>query len=465
MKKTGLFKILMCMILGIIIISWIVPASFMQEGTLSELGMYRIGFFDIFQLLFGAFQFKYFIQVLIFILCVGAFYGVLTKTGKYRAWIEKIAASFKGIEYIFLVCTALVLVALSSVFSYGLLLFMFIPFLIGIILSMGYEKITAFIATFGAVLIGEIGNTIGYNINGVINEAVGTTLTSGLVYKLIMLFIPLGLLIFYLVKSKHNGIKNLDDKSEEELFIGEKSSNKYSVVPIIVALSLLFVFLVIGCTNWSDTFEIEAFTKAHDAVMAFKIKGFEIFKYLFGNIGAFGTWNYAEMSVLLILLALVVGRFFRMKHSEILNNMAQGAKRILKPALLVILSYTVLYFAGNVLFYPTIAKFLLNATSKFNVFFSALDVILGSALHVDMTYVIAYVVPQIAAQDADATVIMLLCQGLYGVTMLAAPTSILLILGLSYLGIPYTEWIKKTWKYILIILAVVVAIIFASMLI
>ena len=430
----------------------------MQGGELSELGMYRIGFFDIFQLLFGTFQFKYFIQVFIFILCVGAFYGVLAKTGKYRAWIEKVANSFKGIEYVFLICVAVVLAALSSVFSYGLLLFMFIPFLIGVILSMGYDKVTAFIATFGSILIGQIGTTVGYNINGSLNEAIGTTLTSGLVYKLVMLFIPLGLLIFYLVKAKHSGTKK-SEKEDNELFIGEKSSNKYSVVPIIVVFALLFVMMIIGCTAWSDSFGINIFTKAHEAVMGVKIKDFEIFKNLFGTITEFGTWYYAEMSVLLILSSLVVGRFFRMKHSEILANMAEGAKKLLKAAMLIMLSYAVLYFAGNVLFYPTIAKFLLGATSKFNVFFSAIDVILGSVFHVDMTYVVAYVIPQIAAQDANATLVMLLSQGLYGVTMLIAPTSIMLILGLSYLEIPYVEWIKKTWKYILIILAIIVAII------
>ena len=38
--------------------------------------------------------------------------------------------------------------------------------------------------------------------------------------------------------------------------------------------------------------------------------------------------------------------------------------------------------------------------------------------------------------------------------MFAAPTSALLVFGLTYLGVPYTEWIKKTWKLILGLLAV-----------
>ncbi len=470
MKKTGLFKILMFILMAIVVITWFVPASYFEAGELVEYGsVYRLGFFDFFQLIFGSFEFKYFLQIAFFILCVGAFYGVLAKTGKYRAWIEKIANSFKGIEYVFLICVAVVLAALSSVFSYGLLLFIFIPLLIGIILSMGYDKLTAFLTTFGAVLIGQLGSTVGYNINGLLNDTIGTTLISGLVYKLLLLFIPLGLLVFYIVKAKHSSTKKTASKAEEvscgELFIGEKIANKYSVVPIIITFVLLLIFLVLGCTSWVESFGVTAFETFHESVMAVKIGEFEIFKNIFGSINEFGSWYYAEMCVLLLLLSLIVGKLYRIKLREIIENMFKGAGKLLPTAALIIMCYAVLYFAGNTFFYPTLAKYILGATSKFNLFFSSVSMILGSVTHVDMAYLVAYVIPQIAAQDANSTVIMLLCQGIYGVTMLIAPTSVLLVLGLSYLEIPYKEWIKKTWKYILIVLAVVVIIIFAAMLI
>ena len=89
--------------------------------------------------------------------------------------------------------------------------------------------------------------------------------------------------------------------------------------------------------------------------------------------------------------------------------------------------------------------------------------ILGSALHVDMLYVASYVIPQLAAQDVNTTVLAVLIQGIYGVTMFVAPTSVILVLGLSYLNIPYKEWIKKTWKLALVLFAIVmVALILAA---
>lgn len=470
MKKTGLFKIIVFTLLAIMVVTWIVPASYFNAGELAELGKYRIGFFDFFQLIFGAFEFKYFIQMFIFLVSVGALYGVLGKTGKYRAWIEKIASKFRGKEIVFLLIASIVIVALTSVFNYGLLLFIFFPLVISIILAMGYDKVTAAVATFGAMLIGTIGSTISYNITGVINEQLSVDkLSTGIWYRVALLVLSLAALIFYLVKAKHSSVKKAENKIENaienDLFIGEKNANKYSVVPIIVIFALLFVLLVVACTNWTSTFNVSIFTKLNETVMGVKIKDFEIFKNIFGTVEEFGNWYYAEMSVMCILAALILGRFYRMKHRDMLSYMADGAKKMLAPALMVVMVYCVIYFAGNTMFYPTIAGWILGATSKFNIFFTTIATILGSALHVDMLYVANYVIPQIAAEGASTVVTGTLIQGLYGVTMFVVPTSAALVLGLTYLNIPYTEWIKKTWKLALVLFGIVILTTVAAMLI
>lgn len=479
MRKTGLFKIIMFILLGIVVTTWIFSASYINNGELVELGMYNVGFFDFFQLLFGSFEFEYFIQIFILLVSIGALYGVLGKTGKYRAWIEKVANRMKGSEVIFLLATAFVIAALKSVFDYGLSMFIFFPLLISIILAMGYDKVTAALTTFGAMLVGTIGNTISYNTAGTISNILSAESSTGIYFKIALFVLSLAALFFFLVKAKRT--KVLNKNADEDMFIGEKSSNKYSIVPIIVVLSVLFVLMVIGCTNWSKEFNINFFsdlnstiTKAEvklphfhvttDGVDA-KVEKVAIFGKLFGTVSAFGEWYYSEMAVMCLLAALIIGAFFRMKWSERLSYMAEGAKKMLAPALLVVLSYTVIYFAGNTMFYTTIANLLLSITSKFNIFFSTIVAIIGSALHVDILYVANYVVPQLATQDVNTALIAILVQSIYGVTMFVAPTSIAVILGLSYLNIPYKEWIKKTWKLVLTLFAIVVVVLIAAMII
>lgn len=478
MRKTGLFKIIMFILLGIVVATWIFSASYVNNGELVELGMYNVGFFDFFQLLFGSFEFEYFIQIFILLVSIGALYGVLGKTGKYRAWIEKIANKMKGSEVIFILATAFVIAALTSVFDYGLSIFIFFPLLISIILAMGYDKITAALATFGAMLVGTIGNTISYNTAGTISSILDTESSTGIYFKIALFVLSLAALFFFLVKAKR---AKLNKNADEDMFIGEKTSNKYSIVPIIVVLSVLFVLMVIGCTNWSNEFNISFFSDLNTTITEaeFKLPHFHvttdgidvatdevaIFGKIFGTVSAFGDWYYSEMAVMCLIAALIIGAFFKMKWADRFAYMAEGAKKMLAPALLVMLSYTVIYFAGNTMFFTTIANLLLSITSKFNIFFSTIVAIIGSALHVDILYVANYVVPQLAVQDVNTTLIALLIQSIYGVTMFVAPTSVAVILGLSYLNISYKEWIKRTWKLVLTLFAIVVVVLIAAMII
>ena len=470
MKKTGLFKIIMFILLGIIVATWIFSASYFTEGNLSDLGMYNVGFFDYFSLLFGSFEFSYFIQIFLLLVSIGALYGVLGKTGKYRALVENISNKWKGNELVFLIIVSFIIAVLTSVFDYGFALLIFFPFIISIILAMGYDKVTAALATFGAMLIGTIGCTIGDATVGTVSELLAIEPKAGLLYKLALFVFSFAALIFFLSKAKRN--KKAEKDEENDMFIGEKVSNKYSVVPLIVILSLVFVFLVLGCTKW-ETFGVKAFTKFHTTVTDFKVKlpyvhvtsdGIDsgtdkiaIFTKLFGTYQGLGEWRYIEMTIVCLVASLLLGLFYRVKNK--FAAMAEGAKKMLVPALMVMLAYTVIYFAGNQMFYPTIANLILSISKKFSVALSAISMVIGSALHVDMLYVANYVVPQInAVKGANAVVVELLAQSVYGVTMFIAPTSALLVFGLSYLGISYKEWVKKTWKLI-VALAVIVLVI------
>ena len=470
MKKTGLFKIIMFILLGLIVATWLFSASYYTNGAIQDLDMYNIGFFDFWQLLFGTFEFQYFIQIFILLLSVGVLYEVLGKTGKYRAWIEKIVKKFKGNELMFILCTAFIIALLSSVFDYGFALFIFFPFIISILLAMGYDRFTVLIATFGSVLIGTIGNTTGYNTSGVINNLLDAKLNNGIYFKLALLVFALAIEFFVLYKAKRN--KVTEKAMDEDMFIGEKSSNKYSVVGLIVVFSLLFVMLVLGCTSWENTFGVTIFSAAKEAVTGFTVKlpyfhftaeGLDygskeiaIFGRLLGTVSAFGEWYYAEMSVMCLLAAIVIGLCYRIK--DLFEVMADGAKKMLRPAFLVMMIYTVIYFAGNTMFYPTIGELLLHITSKFNIFFATISMILASAIHVDMLYVANYAIPQIAGLDVAKETVAVLGQGIYGATMFVAPTSAMLALGLSYLGLSYKDWVKNYWKFILALFVLVVVV-------
>lgn len=460
-KKTGLFKIIMFILLGMVVLSWLFSASYFYNGSLMDMDMKNIGFFDYFSLLFGSFEFEYFLQTFILLLCVGAFYGVLNKTGKYRAWIEKIANNCSGREFTVLILSAFIIAILSAVLEYGFILFIFIPFIISILLAMGYNKVTTIVAVFGSMLVGTIGNLMGYNTTGVTAKMLEIGQTEGFYYKLALFIVAFVVEMIYLSKAKR--VKNSEKKAleEDDLFIGEKESNKYSTTPIIIMFIVIAVLVVLACTNWVDTFKVDMFSKLHTKIMEWGPKlpyihftmdgvktgtdNIKIFSKLFGNISEFGQWYHAEMSVVLILASLVLGKIYKLEST--LSAMAEGVKKIFKPALMVMLCFTVVYFAGMNMFFPTIAKIILGISSKFSVLLGVIVTAIGSVLHVDILYVANYITPQIAAVDgANKMVVALLTQSIYGCTMFIAPTSMFIAFALTYLNVPYKEWVKKTWK-------------------
>ena len=223
MKKTGLFKIIMFVLLGVVACTWVFSSSYFSNGELAELGMYSVGFFDFFQLLFGAAEFQYFLQITILLLSIGALYGVLNKTGKYRAWIERIASFFKGAEIIFLFIVTFLIAALTSTFDYGLIMFIFFPLLISIILAMGYDKVTALVVTFGSTLVGTIGSTLGYNTTGIINGILSTTIKDGVYFKLAIFILSMCALFFFVFKAKRNKNSPNKDVLKCLLYKGKKT--------------------------------------------------------------------------------------------------------------------------------------------------------------------------------------------------------------------------------------------------
>ena len=469
MKKTGLFKIIMIMTLVMVFFTWLFSASYFSETKLTELGLYNVGFFDYFSIIFSSLEFDYFIQIFLLLLGVGAFYGVLNKTGKYRAWVERIANKYKGNEFIFLVVIAFIIAALTAVFDYGYNMLIFIPFIISIILAMGYDKVTAMLTTFGAMLVGTIGSILGYNTTKIIADLLSLKMENAFYFKIALFILSFIVLMIFLSNAKKT--KELNTEEEKELFLGEKYSSKYSITPIIVTFAVVAFLLVLGCTSWSGTFGVEFFNNIHEKLLNFSPKlpyfhitsegidkGFEniaIFGKILGDAPALGNWYYAEMTIVLVIASMILGKIYKL---ETVEAMVDGVKKILKPAGMVLLCYIVVYLAGNQMFFPTIASWLLKLSSKLSIVMGSIVMIIGSVLHVDILYASNYVVPQIAHSVSNKELVLLLGQGIYGVTMFVAPTSALLVFGLTYLGVPYKEWLKKTWKLVLALLAVVLVV-------
>ena len=117
MKKNNILKALGILFLLFVIISWIIPAGYFNNGEYTGTTIMPIGLFDVIIYPFMALTSSVFVLYAIDVLLIGALYGVMNKTGFYSNLIDKIVKKIKGHERIFLVVTTILFTLLSTKIS------------------------------------------------------------------------------------------------------------------------------------------------------------------------------------------------------------------------------------------------------------------------------------------------------------------------------------------------------------
>ena len=141
MKKHNTLKVVLITTGILFLCTWIFKAAYLQGNAYVESDRMQMGLFDLFNYQITSLQ--YFGYIALFILVVGAFYGVLYATGAYGKMVDRLASKFKGKEKIVLVAIMAILAILVSFVGMQLALIIFLSFLISLILLMGFDKITA----------------------------------------------------------------------------------------------------------------------------------------------------------------------------------------------------------------------------------------------------------------------------------------------------------------------------------
>lgn len=537
MKKHNILKVILCVVLVVALCTWIFPTISYDSGLVEETTRTQLGIFDLAAYIVEIF--RYFPNIIIMTLVIGMFYGVAYKIPAYRELLDKIASGFKGKEKVFLaVIMALIAVIVSvSGLSFGML-FVF-PFVISVVLLMGYNKLVAASVTVGSTAIGLLGTTLGSSTTNYLNYILSTDVFSEMITKVVLLVIGLVLLIYnvlhYASKTKNNTdkvvelvpnasaseeknkkkivkeeVKNVEKKSSKTKTTSSKKKvdavsksdskknektskankntkstkkttktkaydlkskvetkvvkpkKKAHVWPFVVVFDLVLVILAVSTFDWAGIFEIDWFSKALTAVKEFTIFDFPIFAKVLGNVEAFGNWSlYYEMPMLIFLATCFLAFIYGLKFDDFLDGIVDGVKKAIRPAIYMALTYLVLFIVTYNPFQLHFTKFLVNLTDGLNVITMTIVVMISSIFNIENMYVAQSTLPYVTSVITDSTLYPLLgviFQSVYGLMMLVAPTSVILLGTLTYLDVSYTQWIKHIWKLFLQLLLVLVVV-------
>lgn len=444
------------------LLTWVIPSTnYSNSGELTGGAINPIGLWDVF----------YYISMLpawfgpnfIFIIAFAVFYGVVNRTGALRVLVERIAKRFSKREELFLIISSSFFILVSSLTGINFALLAFVPLFAGVILTLGYNKITTLVATVASIIVGAMGSLYATTLYSAISTYVDKGITLGW-YKLGLIVAGLVVVGLYLHFTTKNQKENDKDKIDEEMLFIEKGKGpkNQKVWPIITAFSLLFLLFVLGLTPWENMYGISFFSDIHTSLLGIKIGSFAIFKSFLGaSLAAFGTWELSDATSTLLIMTVALILIYKVKWEEAYKSILASITKLLPTAILVLfanLAFVALSQSGAL---NTIVKVIAELTDGINVFTYSFISFIGAAL-VNETYITSYVtgiLNTILGESADISLLLLIQQVMYGIAMLVAPTSVILLVGLSYFEVEYTKWIKNVWKFLLIVAAIGIAVV------
>ena len=495
MKKHNTIKVVLITMLVFLLLTWILPAAY-YSGQYMDQGRVQMGLFDLFNYPLTALS--YFGYIALFVILVGGFYGILYKIPAYRTFLDKIVGLFKGKEKLALSIMIVLIAVLVSVCGMQFGIALFIPFVVGLILLMGYDKITAALVTVGSISAGLIGSTYAVNNTSILTTSLSLGYDYNIVMRWIILVVAIILVIFNtLMYIKDNGKKEVKITKKEEkkekvvevkktttkkapakktsskkttskkrknpnkaammdedvIVVPNSVSGSHKIWPFVLTFSLLFVLFVIAFIAWGENgFGLKLFTDATTGVQKFEIFKFPLFAKLLGNVNAFGSWTITDMFLPMALTILVLALIYKVKLDDIFDGFVEGVKKALAPALVVILMYTILVLVTYHPFQLTIYHAILGLSKGFNIATTVIVAMLTGIFNSDIAYSFQAAVPYYASvvtKTANYPLVALIFQTMYGLIMLVAPTSLALMAVLSFLKVSYKDWLKNAWKLFL----------------
>ena len=323
MRFPTAYTILAVLIMVIAVFTWIVPAGsyeYLEDGepiggTYHEVEANGQGVGDVFlaplEGLYDA------IDVAAFILMVGGFLGVVMKTGAITTGIGSIVRRLKGKERLLIPILMCAFALGGTTFGMAEETIAFYPLVLPIMIAAGYDSITAVSVILLGAGVGVLGSTVNPFATGIAAGFAGVGLGDGLGLRVVMLVVLLGIAIVYVMRYgervKREPTRSLIAEmyeSNREHFIGGEEGEQHLNGKQKVTLGLFaltFVVMVYG-------------------VIPFDELGL--------GVPALGWW-FPELSALFLVMAVVIGLFYRLGEEELIEAFLFGAKDLLGVAFII----------------------------------------------------------------------------------------------------------------------------------
>lgn len=276
------------------------------------------------------------IDIAIFVLLIGGFLGITTKTGALDAGIGSVVSKLKGKELI-LIPVLMFLFSLGGT-SFGMAeeTIAFTALVTTTMIIAGFDPLVSVATIILGSGCGVLGSTVNPflvsvsigSLNGAgipVNQ--GVVIATNTVLWIVSLLISIYFVMSYAKKvynDKNQSIlSQLEIEHANEAFIGNKSGQEEVVEftkkrKIVLGLfAFTFIVMVAGIIPWEE----------------FGINLFIYTDFLTGS--SLGNWWFSELGIWFVIMLIIIGVVYGMKEGEIVDAFIAGAADMVGVALVI----------------------------------------------------------------------------------------------------------------------------------
>ncbi len=460
LKFPSAYTILFGLIVVVAIATWFVPAGEYDRqlnealgrdvpvpGTYKEVAPNPQGFVDIVLAPIagffdpGSYEARA-IDVALFVLIIGGFLGIVTKTGAIDAGIERAMSRLRGREKWMIPILMALFAAGGTIYGMAEESLAFYTLIIPVMIAARYDAVTGVAIIMLGAGVGTLGSTINPFATVIAANAAGVPFTDGIILRFVILILCWLACVVYVMRYA----ERVRQDPERSIVADRRASNEEHFLKGREA---------------SENSDLLEFTLTRKIVLLIFAGSFAV---MIWGVSA-GGWWMAEMSGLFIVAAIVVGVIARMSEEDFTNTFVDGARDLLGVALVIGIArgIVVVMDAGKmtdtILFWAEGAVSGLSAIGFINAMFGievALSFFVPSSSGLAVL-TMPIMAPLADFADVQRALVVTAYQSASGLVNLVNPTFAVVMGGLALGRVPYERWLRFMWPLLVILTVIIMA--------
>lgn len=373
------------------------------------------------------------IDVALFVIIIGGFLAVVTKTGAIDAGLGVAMKKLRGREIWMIPILMSLFAAGGTIYGMAEETLAFYTILIPVMIAAGYDALTGVAVIMLGAGIGTLGSTVNPFATVIASDAAGVPFTDGIVIRFIILIAGLTICTAYVMryaaKVKRDASASLvaNMKNDNEKHFLKSGGSEETIVfdarrkIVLVVFGLSFAVMVYGVSS--------------------------------------AGWWMGEMTGLFFLASLIIAFIARMSEEKFTTTFVNGGRELLGVALIIGMARGIVVIMDRGLITGTILHACetgltgLSQAGFINVVYG-LELMLS--FFVPSSSGLAALSMPVLAPLADFSnvarhLVVTAFQSANGLVNLVSPTFAVVMGGLAIGRVPYNKWLKFTWPLLAIL--------------